>query len=114
MPRMLSNAEMERFVADGFVAVRGALPGGVAARCRDVIWEQLAARGVDRHDRATWRSPVVRISCPEGGPFVEAGTAPALWETSTPASRPRTGGAPTSAHGIAGCSPCSCSPTCPT
>lgn len=30
-------------------------------------------------DRATWTHPLVRIPCPEGGPFQAAGTAPALW-----------------------------------
>lgn len=77
---MLADAEVEEFIANGFVAVRAAFPADVAASCRDVIWQELAAQGVDRHDRLTWRSPVVRIPCPEGGPFVDAGTAPALWE----------------------------------
>lgn len=36
--------------------------------------------GVAREDRATWTRPVVWIPCPEGGPFVEAGTAPVLWD----------------------------------
>lgn len=77
---MLPDADVEGFIANGLVAVRAAFPIDVAARCRDVVWQELAARGVDRHDRKTWRSPVVRIPCPEGGPFVDAGTAPALWE----------------------------------
>jgi hypothetical protein len=76
---MLSDAQIDRFVADGFVAVRGAVPGPVAARCRDAIWDELAVRGIDRRDRATWPSGVVRVPCPEGDPFAEAGTAPALW-----------------------------------
>ena len=77
---MLSDAEVEGFIADGLVAVRAAFPADVAASCCDVVWQELAARGIDRHDRATWRSPVVRLPCPEGGPFVEAGTATPLWE----------------------------------
>src|SRR5215472_1511159 len=77
---MLSDAEVDRFIGDGFVAVRAAFPADVAASCCNVVWQELAARGIDRHDRATWRSPVVRIPCPEGGPFVDAGTAMALWE----------------------------------
>ncbi len=71
---------MERFVADGFVAVRAAVPAAVTGACREVVWAELAVRGVRRHDRATWGSPVVRIDCPEGGPFIDAGTARPLWE----------------------------------
>src|SRR5947208_1908359 len=40
----------------------------------------LATRGVVRTDRSTWTAPVIRLNCPEGGPFVAAGTAQALWE----------------------------------
>ncbi len=77
---MLSDAEVEGFIADGLVAVRAAFPADVAASCCGAVWQELAARGFDRHDRATWRPPVVRLPCPVGGPFVEAGTATPLWE----------------------------------
>src|SRR5215469_1737500 len=77
---MLCDPELEGFITHGFVAVRAAFPPEVAASCREVIWQELAARGIDRYDGATWRSAVVRIPCPEGDPFVEAGTAPSLWE----------------------------------
>jgi Phytanoyl-CoA dioxygenase (PhyH) len=33
-----------------------------------------------RHDPSTWTVPVVRIDCPEGGPFTAAGTSPLAWE----------------------------------
>jgi hypothetical protein len=33
-----------------------------------------------RDDPSTWDLPVVRIACPEGGPFADAGTVPVLWE----------------------------------
>jgi hypothetical protein len=76
-----SDAELvERFVHDGFVAIRGAVAPDVVAACRDVIWTALAAEnGVHEHDRSTWTMPVVRRNCPEGGSFVDAGTAPALF-----------------------------------
>jgi len=70
--------EIEQFERDGYVAVRGAVDPDVSAACRDAIWEALALRGVTR-DRATWTRPVVRVACPEGGPFEAAGAAPALW-----------------------------------
>jgi len=77
---VLTNEEISRFVTDGYVAVRGAVPAEVTRACHDVIWSELAQRGVVRDDRSTWTAPVVRIPCPEGGPFVEAGTAGRLQE----------------------------------
>ncbi len=77
---MLSLAEIDAFVADGCVALRGAAPPGVTQACQEVIWSDLGKRGVLREDPSTWTAPVVRIPCPEGGPFAEAGTAPLLWE----------------------------------
>ena len=57
---------------------------GGARRCRaglpgDESWSGLARHGVTE-DPGTWTELVVRIACPEGGPFAEAGTRPALWE----------------------------------
>ena len=73
---MLTGAETEAFLADGFVAVRGAVRADIAAQCCDQIWSELATRGVRRDDPSTWTEPVVRTDCPEGGPFAAAGTAP--------------------------------------
>jgi hypothetical protein len=77
---VLSQDEISAFIADGYVAVRGAVPASVAAACQDVIWSELRRDGVLREDPATWAEPVVRIACPQGGPFAEAGTAPLLQE----------------------------------
>jgi hypothetical protein len=77
---MLSAAEVESFVADGYVPIRGAVPADVVRGCQDMIWRELGQRGVTADDPATWSEPVVRIACPEGGPFADAGTRPALWE----------------------------------
>jgi Phytanoyl-CoA dioxygenase (PhyH) len=76
---VLTTGEVESFVADGFVAIRGAVPGEVIAACQQVIWAELAKQGVTE-DPASWTEPVVRVSCPEGGPFVAAGTQPVVWE----------------------------------
>lgn len=77
---MLSQAEIDLFVADGFVALRGAVPAGALQACQDEIWTALAARGVRSDDTSTWREPVVRLPCPESEAFATAGTQPALWE----------------------------------
>ncbi|WP_051570890.1 hypothetical protein [Cryptosporangium arvum] len=69
--------DIDQFERDGYVVVRGALTPETAAACRDAIWDALAGHGVTR-DRATWTRPMVPVPCPEGGPFVEAGTSPAL------------------------------------
>lgn len=77
---MLSEAEIDSFIADGFVAIRGAVPAEVLRACQDEIWSALAGRGVLREDPGTWRDPVVRIVCPESEAFTAAGTQPVLWE----------------------------------
>ena len=77
---MLSQGEIDSFVADGFVAVRGAVPGDVLRACQAEIWSALGDRGVLRDDPSTWREPVVRINCPETEAFAAAGTQPVLWE----------------------------------
>src|SRR6266508_4250910 len=63
---------------DALAAWIDAVDPDVAAVCREAIWEAIAWQGVTR-DRATWTRPVVRVPCPEGGPFEAAGTASALW-----------------------------------
>jgi Phytanoyl-CoA dioxygenase (PhyH) len=78
---VLSQAEIDAFIADGFVAVRAAVPPDVLQACRDEIWSAIEARhDARRADPATWRDPVARISCPESAAFAAAGTQPALWE----------------------------------
>lgn len=70
--------DVATFVRDGYVAVRGAFSERTAGACREMIWDSLRRRGISGADRATWRPPLVRIGCPEGEPFAEAGTSPAL------------------------------------
>jgi hypothetical protein len=71
---VLSPDEISRFVADGFVAVRGAIPPDVTRACQDIIWAELAPHGVLRDDPATWTRPVLRINTPSGPAFTAAGT----------------------------------------
>ena len=75
---MLSPGQISSFLADGYVALRGAVPAGLARACQDVVWSELRQHGVRRDDPATWTAPVVRIPCPEGGPFAKAGTQPVV------------------------------------
>jgi hypothetical protein len=78
---VLSQAEVAAFIADGFVAVRQAVPADVLTACQDEAWAVIEARHpVHRNDPSTWRDPVVRVSCPESPAFAAAGTQPVLWE----------------------------------
>jgi hypothetical protein len=77
---VLSQAEISAFLADGYVAIRGAVPGHLVQACQEVIWADLGQRGIRRDDRTTWTGPVARINCPEGAPFAAAGTRPAVQE----------------------------------
>ncbi|MBO0819884.1 MAG: phytanoyl-CoA dioxygenase family protein [Nocardiopsaceae bacterium] len=77
---MLTGDEIAAFVEDGFVAIRGAVPGDIVRECQDMIWSRLAEQGLRRDEPGTWNSPVVRIPCPEGGPFAAAGTRPLVRE----------------------------------
>jgi len=66
------------FLAEGYIALRAAVPAELVQACRDIIWAELAQQGIRRDEPATWAEPVVRINCPEGGPFPAAGTRPAV------------------------------------
>jgi hypothetical protein len=53
---VLTTREVESFVADGFVAIRGAVPGDVVTACQDEIWAELGKLGVTE-DPASWAEP---------------------------------------------------------
>ncbi|WP_051970153.1 phytanoyl-CoA dioxygenase family protein [Kitasatospora azatica] len=72
---MLTQAQVDRFVAEGFVRLRGAFSGELAAECRALLWE---FSGLDRSDRATWTRPLVRVPTCSAEPFRRAVTAPRL------------------------------------
>lgn len=71
----LTDDDVARFVRDGAVALRGAVPPDLVATCRSVLWQ---ATGADEHDPTTWTQPVVRVPWLSGPPFVAAGNTPAL------------------------------------
>jgi hypothetical protein len=77
---MLTAAEIDSFVADGFLPLRGAVPPDVVRACQDEIWSVLSKQGIRRADPVTWRAPVVRIDCPDSEAFAAAGSQPPLWE----------------------------------
>ena len=78
--QVLSDHDIERFEADGYVAVRQAVPPAVLAECTQQLHRQLSDAGVDTVDPTTWNEPVLRLDCPETPAFASAGTQPVLWD----------------------------------
>lgn len=72
------DLSIDKFLDDGFVAVRGAVAPEVAARCAQTIGGELLGQGIDLSAPDTWSAPVVRVPCPEGPEFAAAGTSSAL------------------------------------
>ena len=68
---------VERFLADGFVRIDGALDRVTAEECLDRMWPDT---GADRDDPSTWTRPVVRLPGYGGGPFQRAANTPVLVE----------------------------------
>jgi hypothetical protein len=52
--RTIDRVNIDTFVRDGYVAVRGAFDERIAGACRDMIWDSLGGQGISRADRATW------------------------------------------------------------
>ncbi|MDT0303718.1 phytanoyl-CoA dioxygenase family protein [Streptomonospora wellingtoniae] len=66
---MFSDADVERFVAEGFLQLPGAVPEAVTEACRAQLWQ---ASGCAPEDPSTWTRPVVRVGGLSGAPFREA------------------------------------------
>ncbi|MCF6525261.1 phytanoyl-CoA dioxygenase family protein [Streptomyces sp. JJ36] len=78
---MLSEEQVETFVRDGFVALRGVVPAELAEQCQDALWKAVqAVAGCKREDPATWDRPVVRLDQLASEPFRAAAGQPALHE----------------------------------
>lgn len=71
----LTDEEIERFVADGFVRLPEAFPRELADECRAILWREI---GLDPGDPATWTRPVVRLAGHGGAPFRRAATTARL------------------------------------
>lgn len=69
---MLTDEQVEDFVRDGYVAIRGAFSAATAAAARDVLWAEMAPSGIDRDDPSTWDRPVIRLGEHGEEPFREA------------------------------------------
>jgi len=54
---VLSQAEIDSFTADGYVAVRGAVPVDVLRRCQDEIWSTPRPGRTRDGTPGSWPSP---------------------------------------------------------
>lgn len=70
-----TEEDVERFVVDGVLGVREAVPRALAEECRDLL---LADAGIDPDDRSTWTRPVVRIVDRHDGVVRDAAFSPRL------------------------------------
>ncbi|MGH2548261.1 MAG: phytanoyl-CoA dioxygenase family protein, partial [Thermomicrobiales bacterium] len=73
--RVLSDAQREQFVREGFVKLENAFPREIAAQARDILWREV---GCDPEDRKTWTRPVVRLGDFAQEPFRQAANTAVL------------------------------------
>jgi hypothetical protein len=78
MPQLsnaLTQAQIDAFIADGFVRIDHAFSEETAAACRDILWRDLP---VDRNNPSTWTKPVIRLGGYSQAPFRGAANTPVL------------------------------------
>lgn len=73
----LTNAQIDRFIAEGAVRIEGAFTPATAAACRDILWRDLNL-SPDRPEE--WKEPVMRLGMYADPPFREAAAAPRIVE----------------------------------
>ncbi len=71
----LSNAQVDRFIEEGFIRIDGAFPSALAAEAREILWRDT---GCSPQDPATWTRPVVRLGEYTQAPFRLAANTPRL------------------------------------
>jgi hypothetical protein len=71
----LTAAQIDAFVADGFVRIDNAFSEATAAACRAILWK---AAGVNPDDPKTWTRPVIRLGGFSDEPFRQAANTAVL------------------------------------
>ena len=69
--------DIDAFVRDGYVVIRGAFDADIAAACRARIWDSMAGRGIREDDPATW-PPLAELDGLAGERFTAAGSSSVL------------------------------------
>ena len=75
LARVLSDAQIQQFINDGFVRIDEAFPNELADAGRAILWRDLPG---DANDPATWTHPVVRLGWYGDEPFRDAVNSPVL------------------------------------
>jgi hypothetical protein len=73
--RVLSDAEIERFIRDGFVKIEAAFSRDLADQGRSILWRDT---GCAEDDPTTWRNPVIRLGMYGQEPFAQAANTAVL------------------------------------
>jgi len=73
--RVLGDAQLQKFIQDGFVRIDDAFPRQLADEGRAILWRDLPC---DPHDPATWTRPVIRLGWYSDAPFRQAVNGPKL------------------------------------
>jgi hypothetical protein len=71
----LTAAQIDQFIADGYVRVDDAFPTALADAGRAILWKDT---GCNPDDPATWTKPVIRLGQYTQPPFREAANTPRL------------------------------------
>jgi hypothetical protein len=75
---MLTDEDCERFVHEGFVVLRAAVPRDLIERCVEDLQPGFIATGVDPANPGSWSKPVVRLYTPITQSFIDASSPPKL------------------------------------
>lgn len=73
--RVLSEAQVEQFIRDGFLKIDAAFPRALADQGRSILWRDT---GCDEGDPTTWTRPVIRLGMYGQEPFARAANTPVL------------------------------------
>jgi hypothetical protein len=73
--RILSDAQIQQFIRDGYAKIEEAFPRGLADECRSILWRDT---GCNESDPMTWTKPVIRLGIYEQEPFVRAANTSVL------------------------------------
>ncbi|RDE08784.1 phytanoyl-CoA dioxygenase family protein [Pelagibacterium lacus] len=71
----LTPAQIESFIADGYLRIDDAFPKALADEGRAILWRDT---GCDPDDPSTWTRPVIRLGGYADKPFREAANTPRL------------------------------------
>jgi len=78
--RVFTDEEIQSFIDNGFVAVRGAFTSELASACRDEIWNLIEQEHPDikRNTPKSWTKNLIRIQGSDADPIVQSANTPRL------------------------------------